>query len=484
MQEREAGGISSLPGGAAVTFRANGIDGCTGGYLLPAQDPAQLVRRAAGRHGSDEHRGMHDLAWTSEKVLAVGFGIDPLRLDSSGWGVIFAAGGSTAVRDALRPLLDARRAQSGRYFREYAGEQGYRPGMSSEQFLVEHGSAPGQPADPECIPYYLLIVGDPATIPFQFQYELGLQYAVGRIVFDSIDGYASYARTVAQAEEGRLRRGTGTAFFGPGSPDDEATLLSSEQLVQPLSRLVAGSKYGVGWTIETCVGPDASRQRLANLVSAGPALLFSASHGVGFPSNHAQQARHQGALLCGDWPGPVEHVGPLPPEFYFSADDAERGDAPGGLIAMLFACFGAGTPEWDDFPEAGHEAPLRLAPAPMVAPLVKAMLGHAGGGALAIVGHVDRAWGWSFSWPGTRTAQLAVFRDALLPLMAGHPVGHAMNVFRLKHGELAAMLVTQLAEIYYGKRISDPDQLAGMWTAYTDARNYLIMGDPAVRLAL
>lgn len=467
-----------------MMFRSNGIDGSTGSYLVPSLDAAQLVKRAAGRHGSDEHKGMDDLASTRDDTYAVRFGVDPLRLDSSGWGVIFAAGLSAEVRQALQPLLDLRQAQSGRWFHVFGGPDGLPPATSSEQFLVDHGSAPGQPADPEHIPYYLLIVGGPPALPFEFQYELGLQYAVGRIAFDSVEQYANYARTVVEAEQGRVRRARAAAFFGPGSPDDDATLLSSEQLVRPLAASVAVSKQAAGWNIETCLGPDATRQRLANLMSGKPALLFSATHGVGFPSGHANQARHQGALLCADWPGPVNHVGPLPPAYYFSADDADRGDGPAGLIAMLFACFGAGTPEWDDFPEAGHEERVRLAPASMVAPLARSMLGHPGGGALAVVGHVDRAWGWSFSWPGTRASQLAVFSDAFLPLMEGYPVGHAMNVFRLKHGELAAMLVARLAEVHYGKRISDAEQLAGMWTAYTDARNYLIIGDPAVRLAL
>jgi hypothetical protein len=260
--------------------------------------------------------------------------------------------------------------------------------------------------------------------------------------------------------------------------------MSSEHLVKPLAASVAARTQDANWTVDLHAGAAATRQRLAALVAGGPALLFSASHGVGFPSGHQNQARHQGALLCQDWPGPLNHVGPLPPSFYFSADDAALGAAPAGLIAMLFACFGAGTPEHDDFPEAWQDQPLQLAPVPMIAPLVKALLGHPGGGALAVVGHVDRAWGWSFSWPGTREAQLAVFEDSLLPLMAGWTVGHAMTVFRLRHGDLAGVLVNRLAEVRNGKRIADPEQLAGMWTAHHDARNYLVMGDPAARLAV
>jgi len=279
------------------------------------------------------------------------------------------------------------------------------------------------------------------------------------------------------------------ALFGPACADDDATMHSSQHLVEPLAAALHATSAAHGWQVRAQLAGAATREHLANLVSAGPALLFSATHGVGFPCGHPSQARHQGALLCQDWPGPLNHVGPLPPTFYYSADDAERGAGPAGLVAMLFACYGAGTPETDDFADAPPEddpgaAPPRLAPAPMIAPLVQAMLGHPDGGALAVVGHVDRAWGWSFAWPGTRSAQLAVFQDALLPLMDGWPGGHAMDVFRRRHGELAAVLAIQLAAINNGRRIADADALAAMWTAHTDARNYLIMGDPAVRLAL
>jgi len=468
-------------------FGRNGIDGSTGAYLAPLEDLKALVRRAALRQDA-AHAAMHMLAWGSENVYALKYGIDPLCLGSSGWGVLFAQGESAAVRAALQPLLDWRREQANAHkpwFRMYVDQDGYRTGMTKDAFLVAHGSAPGQPADPRYVPYYLLLVGGPDRIPFEFQYELGLQYAVGRIAFDTPEEYASYARSVVDAEQGKMKRSRSAAFFGPSCPDDDATQQSSAHLITPLAASVRAREENTDWDCAVSVGEYATKARLAALVGRGPALLFSATHGVGYPSGHPQQARNQGALLCQDWPGPVDHVGPLPPDFFFSGDDAGRQDGPAGLIAMHFACYGAGTPERDDFApvQAGSQAP-RIAPAAMVAPLVRRMLGHPDGGALAVVGHVDRAWGWSFAWPGTRQAQLGVFEDTLFRMMDGQPVGHAMEVFRTQHGELAAALTMQLQAVANGMRVENAEELAGMWTAHNDARNYVIMGDPAVRLAV
>ena len=165
---------------------------------------------------------------------------------------------------------------------------------------------------------------------------------------------------------------------------------------------------------------------------------------------------------------------------YFAASDVDPSADYSGLIAFLFACYGAGTPQFDDFSGPDRSRPKSLADAPFVGALPKALLGHESGAALAVVGHVDRAWTYSFDWPDVGP-QTAIFEDTLFRLFAGYPIGYAMEMFNERHAELAVDLHDSEGRVGTADQLTS-DEVAGLWTAKNDSRNYALLGDPAVRL--
>lgn len=468
---------------AAIEHRSlvlNGIDASTGEPLLRTT-LEQIAKLACGeqvqRGESEELR-----RWASavrEDHLDTRFQIDSRDLAESGWAVIFPEGREDELRAALAPLLALRRSQAGRLRENRYRELVSHAGESKARFLARHGVGPG-PADPDLLPYYLLIVADPAEVSFRFQYQLDVQYAVGRLCFATLEEYARYAEGVVAAEQGTRCADRRVSFFGVANPDDPATTLSLRTLVEPLAASIARDRRD--WRVETVLGPQATKSALAERLGGPmtPALLFTASHGLGFPPADPRHAPHQGALLCQDWPGPMAWHGPIPQDHYLAADDIPDSAEPAGLIAFHFACYGAGTPLHDSFVVEGGSS-RQIANESFVARLPQRLLGHPRGGALAVVGHVDRAWTFSFDWPEAG-AQLQVFESALGRLLEGYPVGAAMEYFNQRYAELFTDLLEEREEIRWG---AQPDflELSDLWTAANDARSYVVIGDPAVRLA-
>ena len=213
--------------------------------------------------------------------------------------------------------------------------------------------------------------------------------------------------------------------------------------------------------------------------AARPSFLFTASHGLSWPKGHADQTAQQGALLCQDWPG----VGSKPdPSHCLTAADLDDDARVHGLIAFLFACYGAGTPATDHFLADRSKAAVPIAEAPFVAALPQRLLTHPGGGALAVIGHVERAWGYSIR-PAGLGNRLLPFRNLLGRVLRGDPVGLATKDFSDRYAAASMRLLNLSGGTNPAARPRDAET-AALWVERNDAQNYVLLGDPAVRLRI
>jgi hypothetical protein len=473
-----------------ITF--NGINARTGQYFtnpISAQDLVKNVILKQKMQKSTRSLGGQYFA------LAEEYG-DSSKISDSGWGIIFPASADmhviSQIEEALSPLIEYRKSQNPVLFKTFKGSDGYRwsqgKGEDFFNFARRHNAGIG-PVNPTNIPYYLLLVGDPNSIPFSFQFALDAQYAVGRIHFDKLDDYYHYACSVVAAETGKVALPRQAAFFGTAHEGDEATQLSAEKLVAPLEQACRqiSQKNNLGWATTCITREDAKKNRLQALMGGAetPALLFTATHGLEYPCGDEQQFHSQGALICQDYPGPNSWKKELPPEFYLAGEDI--GSDPNlnllGMVACTFACFGGGTPYQDEFAIAYGEERAELAKYAFLADLPKRLLSHPAGGALAVISHVDRAWTYSFQWDDGGQ-QLEAWRSVLFNLLNGKPVGKAMEGMNERYNTIAASWLPKLEDMEYEPDMYDAYTVAANWIMAKDARGYAILGDPAARIPL
>ena len=443
---------------------ANGLDATTGGYLSPPMTATEWLQLTSPEAPVVARAPLPD--------------IDADDLAQAGWGWIAPPGGlGKDLRGALAPLLERRRAQAGERFRELE----YRPGDSWLRFLGRQGAGPGQ-VNPGRLPYYLLIVASPQQIPFELQYQLDVQYAVGRLWFDSAAtadpaaACAAYVRGLLDCEDGAVRRPRNADAFVVRNWDDPATAISLRHLGRPVARAL--QQRPEGWRLRTWSREETTKARLVELL-ADSSLLFTAGHAVRFRPQDELHASDQGALLCYDWPGPEDWQRRIPPDWYFAARDVPDSADLRGLITLHFACYSAGSPRWDAFHHLEPREPLRIAAEPFVAALPQRLLGHPNGGALGVIGHVDRAWEHGFQWQGAPQAE--TFETALRELMKGRRLGHALESFGQRYADLArATAAPETPEGELGE--PSPEEQAYLAMARNDARSYVLLGDPAARL--
>jgi hypothetical protein len=409
---------------------------------------------------------------------------DPNDLMQAGWGVVFGSDVKDEVKAGLKPLLE-HRAEQAKPFKVFDGLSGHRKGESTRQWLERHGVGLATVNPSAGVPFYLLIVASPDDIPFEFQYLLDAYWAVGRLHFDSVEAYGRYAERVVDYEKGATVPTAKTVgVFAPRNDGDRPTGFLFNQLARPLTEGTQhlsplGQKQG--FKLREAIGEKATKDELRAMLkgtgpSGRPAFLFSGSHGAYADAKVPQRLDRIGALVTQDWGGPGS---PLSESCSYSAADMDKDDLDcGGLIHFFFACYSAGCPQFDSYTREPDGTKRHLVDDTLVARLPQRMLQR---GALAVLGHMDRAFSYSFQ-NSRLTPQIQDMRDVMVALLKGWRVGRATDQFNMRWTVLSA----ELSDALRDRRdetadISDPS-LANRWIARDDARNHVILGDPAVRL--
>lgn len=453
----------------------NGVDAETGEYLVPplAEHDIASLARGEGRDAGKTTWLGNLVRRLKEPHLGLPLGVDPAKPAEAGWAAVFHEDEPAETREALAPLVAAR---GGR-------ELDYANGETRRAWLRRQGVGEGSVL-PEKVPYYLLLVGGPQRIPYDFQFLLDVDYAVGRLDLDSPADYRLYAESVIAYEQADEKTNVRSAvFFGSRHAFDPATKMSADLLVAPLAGRAPGSESVAaryGFATRPVIGDEATKAGLSAVFhpgkAAAPAFCFTATHGLGWPKGHDRQVDEQGALICQDW----ARFGALDSNHYFSAANVGDDARVFGMVTFHFACYGAGTPARDSFAHVPGQAPPEIAEQPFGAKLPKRLLSHPAGSALAVVGHVERAWGYSIVTPSAGP-QLLPFTNAIGGILSGLPVGHAVKDFNERYAILSTELSGLLEEIGFGANIPD-NELAQAWVERNDAQNYVVLGDPAVHL--
>jgi Peptidase family C25 len=472
-----------------ISFGVSAVDG----KLLPPLDPAAIEAMVAAEgYPAAERDALEARVDPGSNSFNVGAWIDPNNLAEAGWGVVFARGCDPEIKRALARLLKRRKEEADKHFRVFENEDAPAPAETAEKWLTRHGASLDLVDPANGVPFYLLLVGTPSEISYEFQYTLDIFWGVGRLCFlrpdlkPAIEEYSRYAESIVayEKEDSAVPTKRQIALFATEHDFDAATQLFATKVARPLiDPASSGGIIGARekFALRPFIGNGADRDTLKKILrgdieGGAPAVLFSGTHGVEFPASDPQrQSAAQGALLCQDWSG----YGAIEHNQWLEAADLPLDAKLHGLIHFCFACYSAGWPRFDNYARTAA-SPREIAAAAGLARLPQAMLAHPNGGALASIGHIDRAWSSSFVSERNR-GQVQGFRSVLTLLLKGHRLGFATDQFNIRWSALSTDLTELLADKRNGARVPDA-KLANRWVARDDARNYVVLGDPAVKL--
>lgn len=347
------------------------------------------------------------------------------------------------------------------------------------------------------LPRYLLLLGDLDQMPLSLQQVLQTDALVGRLAFEDPAGYEAYVEKLLRSERAKKTQGQALLYAVPDGT--AATSVGYDSLIAPSIDLMARNPGDVAGRVRNLNDESGDVLERGPLLAVArspqPTVLLSVSHGEGPPPGGyrsvSEQRQRQGALCFGS------------DDMLRATELADARFLPGGLWLMV-ACYGAGTPghsAYRPFLEriaaqgASRDALSsvlsglpRRGERPFVAALPQAVLASRDG-PLAVIGHMDLAWTYSFS-DLDRGAQAvprpARFVAALRAALRGDRIGLAMRELMRAAGQAQTELLSLQLRAAMATGSVGIDVGAGrmgpLWMLRQDLLGYVLLGDPAARL--
>jgi len=333
-------------------------------------------------------------------------------------------------------------------------------------------------------PYYVLIVGGPDMVPFPFQSMFDCAASIGRIAFDNLKDLQTYVEKVLNIEKTEKANPKEAFVFATDSGIDDAPYYSHKFMAKPLANYLQNE---LKVNVKTLFGKQATKENLSNSLKANkPALVYTASHGLAAPKSPLKEQKKVNGGICCEENGA---------DYVFTADDVPSNNEPflEGSIFFQFACYGYGTPaksiyqHWfgDDSFNSSED---------FIAALPKRLLAHPNG-PVAFIGHLDTAFIDAFDDPTpnpfatkwhTRMSPFVYAVDKLLGEY--NPVGTCMEDMNKRYNICNSLLTSLLDEqhqnLIEGRDIDWQEffsQITDTFILRSDAQNYMVFGDPAVR---
>ncbi|EPX57894.1 hypothetical protein D187_004428 [Cystobacter fuscus DSM 2262] len=428
---------------------------------------------------------------------------NPNDLPAQRWGVVAPEGeeGEALLR-ALAPLMEHRERQQGAPVRVYRvpANMDAKQAVAWRREVYQHEAVPQEER-----PRYLLLLGDLHQVSMELQHVLAHGAFVGRLHVATpsgepdLAGYRAYAEKVL-ASEGRTEPDEAAEVLLYCADDGtRATALGRWLLVEPCARQVEERWKRRHPALRLRVWREERVAREELLHGGGAArsgVMLTVSHGLGKPrqgwSSLEQQRAQQGALSLTSG------------EVLTAEELRDTPFLPDGMWFCL-ACFGAATPPRSAFHawltllarEGGQkdrsrevlESLPREGERPFLAALPQAALANPRG-PLAVIGHSDLAWAYSFTAAGASTRSRASrIAGALEVMVNGSRAGVALDALMRAYREVNDGLMAEYQERQDARLEGRPDPVdpvehAARWMERNDLRGYVLLGDPAARLCL